>query len=615
MLTMSPSTQEMPSEWVPSAGPSGKSASTMARKSVQDVLKLDLNKAGALPSKELLNLMIPTLDELLEVKISNSAYSCDNCESVLLRPVGLTCGHTYCDKCYRALLKAKEKQCSSCGSVLPSCFLREGKISLVIASIVEKAWPKHLEAAEHRILGNDRFTIGKMVEALREYKSAEQIVSCDPLLLSNMSAVYLKLGDVTKGLKKATECQRLRPHWAKTYYRLGAAHEADGALKEAFRNYLLCRVFELKSSSLCGFGNTTSDYWEDKLCDLLQRILPEDLPKEQNKKCAEELWGECLSMADKIQGMESIQCFSLPDSSNFDSADMDCPICQRLLHCPVVTPCGHVFCKPCLGRSLDHDSRCPMCKASLARFLAVRAHTNANLFLTSVVEGLFPKKAEERAKAHAEEELQHILSPKETPIFICTIAFPFLPCPLHIFEPRYRLMVRRCLESGSRQFGMCLPSADGAGGIAQYGTMLEVRDIQYFPDGRFLVDTIGIKRFRVLSTGQRDGYCTGSVDNLTDELPTPEELENLKVLAPDVYRRAKEWCTGSLPYPAKRRIEANFGPMPEYDSTFVGDHGPSWLWWLVAVLPLDHSTQVVVLGLTSLLERMRAVDRVLRRMG
>ena len=30
-----------------------------------------------------------------------------------------------------------------------------------------------------------------------------------------------------------------------------------------------------------------------------------------------------------------------------------------------------------------------------------------------------------------------------------------MPCPLHVFEPRYRLMMRRTIETESRSFGMC----------------------------------------------------------------------------------------------------------------------------------------------------------------
>jgi hypothetical protein len=40
------------------------------------------------------------------------------------------------------------------------------------------------------------------------------------------------------------------------------------------------------------------------------------------------------------------------------------------------------------------------------------------------------------------------------PVFVCTTGFPGIPCPLFIYEPRYRLMVRRAIENGNRQFGI-----------------------------------------------------------------------------------------------------------------------------------------------------------------
>ncbi len=37
-----------------------------------------------------------------------------------------------------------------------------------------------------------------------------------------------------------------------------------------------------------------------------------------------------------------------------------------LLWFPVTTPCGHVFCRECLIRSVDNtQSQCPICKSSL----------------------------------------------------------------------------------------------------------------------------------------------------------------------------------------------------------------------------------------------------------
>ena len=51
------------------------------------------------------------------------------------------------------------------------------------------------------------------------------------------------------------------------------------------------------------------------------------------------------------------------------------------------------------------------------------------------------------------------------------------------------------MEAGTREFGMCTNSPEKA--FSDYGTMLEIRDIQYFPDGRSVVDTMGGRRFKV----------------------------------------------------------------------------------------------------------------------
>ncbi|KER18641.1 hypothetical protein T265_15920, partial [Opisthorchis viverrini] len=46
---------------------------------------------------------------------------------------------------------------------------------------------------------------------------------------------------------------------------------------------------------------------------------------------------------------------------------------------------------------------------------------------------------------------------------VCCLAFPGISCPLHIFEPRYRNMIRRAINSGSRRFGMFLPGSGSHG--------------------------------------------------------------------------------------------------------------------------------------------------------
>ena len=56
----------------------------------------------------------------------------------------------------------------------------------------------------------------------------------------------------------------------------------------------------------------------------------------------------------------------------------------------------------------------------------------------------------------------------EIPIFLCSVVFPYVQCPLHIFEPKYRLMIRDCLESGSKKFGICVQTSGEISDIGKF---------------------------------------------------------------------------------------------------------------------------------------------------
>lgn len=127
----------------------------------------------------------------------------------------------------------------------------------------------------------------------------------------------------------------------------------------------------------------------------------------------------------------------------------------RLFYEPVTTPCGHTFCLKCLERCLDHNPLCPLCKEKLSEFLASRTYKKTVLTEELIVRYL-PEELSERKKVYEEEMKELSNLNKDVPIFVCTMAFPTIPCPLHVFEPRYRLMIRRCMETGTKQFGMCL---------------------------------------------------------------------------------------------------------------------------------------------------------------
>ncbi|KAK7929644.1 hypothetical protein WMY93_006039 [Mugilogobius chulae] len=194
-----------------------------------------------------------------------------------------------------------------------------------------------------------------------------------------------------------------------------------------------------------------------------------------------------------------------------DSNDVECALCMRLFYEPVTTPCGHTFCKGCLERCLDHMPQCPLCKESLKEYLASRNYIVTTL-LDTLIKRHLGDEYEERSKVHQEETNELSDLTKNVPIFVCTMAYPTVPCPLHVFEPRYRLMIRRCMDTGTRQFGMCIN--DPEKGFVDYGCMLLIRSVHFLPDGRSVVDTVGGKRFQVLSRGMKDGYCTANIEHL-----------------------------------------------------------------------------------------------------
>lgn len=291
-----------------------------------------------------------------------------------------------------------------------------------------------------------------------------------------------------------------------------------------------------------------------------------------------------------------------------DSGDLECSLCMRLFYEPVATPCGHTFCLRCLERCLDHNPNCPLCKENLSEYLATRGY-NKTLLMEEVLQRYLGDELAERKKIHEEEMKELSNLNQEVPIFVCTMAFPTIPCPLHVFEPRYRLMIRRSMETGTKQFGMCI--ADELKGFADYGCMLQVRDVKFFPDGRSVVDTIGVSRFKVLSHGQRDGYHTAKIEYLEDKKVEGEELVELLKLHDSVYEQANSWFT-SLKDNMKSQILSHFGHLPSKDPDPQGSpSGPAWSWWLLAVLPLEGRAQLTILAMTSLKDRLIAIRRVL----
>jgi len=89
--------------------------------------------------------------------------------------------------------------------------------------------------------------------------------------------------------------------------------------------------------------------------------------------------------------------------------------------------------------------------------------------------------------------------------------------PLHIFEPRYKVMISRCLEE-KIEFGMILAANNN---VATMGCTAEIlRKTKDYSDGRMDIATEGRAVFRLVDLLHEKEYYEGIVEYAKDELVT-----------------------------------------------------------------------------------------------
>ncbi|MDP9283150.1 MAG: LON peptidase substrate-binding domain-containing protein [Chloroflexota bacterium] len=108
------------------------------------------------------------------------------------------------------------------------------------------------------------------------------------------------------------------------------------------------------------------------------------------------------------------------------------------------------------------------------------------------------------------------------PLFpLTTVLFPEMLLPLHIFEPRYRLLVRRCMDD-DRPFGVVLiRSGQDVGGNAEprsIGTEAKIMAFSPLSDGRSYIVVRGGRRFTIeQAIPDTEPYLVGRVRYLAEQ--------------------------------------------------------------------------------------------------
>lgn len=131
----------------------------------------------------------------------------------------------------------------------------------------------------------------------------------------------------------------------------------------------------------------------------------------------------------------------------------------------------------------------------------------------------------------------------QIPLFpLSVVLFPGMMLPLHIFEERYKAMIKQCLATG-QSFGVVLARSKQAqapntvnlylGDLYEIGTTARITAVENLDDGRMNLITVGQERFIIKDIyASKDDYLIGEVD----PFPLEESEEEKKKITSLVHK-------------------------------------------------------------------------------
>jgi len=112
------------------------------------------------------------------------------------------------------------------------------------------------------------------------------------------------------------------------------------------------------------------------------------------------------------------------------------------------------------------------------------------------------------------------------------VLLPGTPLPLHIFEPRYKEMIREC-RAQDLPFGIVRAVKDG---IAEVGCTAQIVSVtKEYPDGRLDLIAEGRERFEVLEINEERSFLRADVLLVPDEPGSPSEEQRVRAI--DAHRK------------------------------------------------------------------------------
>lgn len=182
-----------------------------------------------------------------------------------------------------------------------------------------------------------------------------------------------------------------------------------------------------------------------------------------------------------------------------------------------------------------------------------------------------------------------------------SVLLPGAVLPLHVFEPRYRALVRDCLDAPEHEFGVVMierGSEVGGGDFrSMVGTVARMVQVAELEDGRYAVVCVGTRRIRVVGWLPDDPYPLADVDDWPDDESGADLNARIATAAARV-RRAGAF--------AVELGDSSAGPLGEMRGDPLVDS-----YHLVAALPVGPSDAYRLLCAAGPAERLDLLDEVL----
>lgn len=198
---------------------------------------------------------------------------------------------------------------------------------------------------------------------------------------------------------------------------------------------------------------------------------------------------------------------------------------------------------------------------------------------------------------------------EQLPVFpLNTVVFPGMRVPLHVFEDRYRALVHHLLtieERTERRFGIVAiregfeVGDHGVQSLHRVGCVMQMTAVEAYPDGRFDIETVGLRRLRLDSLDTSGPYLVGEAESVEDPeaggAELTEEAARALVLFESYRRRLTEL----------RGTEVLEGELP-VEPTFLS-------YALAATCLLPLSERQALLEASTTMDRLVLVRHAMRR--